>query len=178
MFHEKKLDQKLIFLFRSNDAELLPIGESCRFTTRLTVDLLLLTDGSNYHYVLISDFQKLVKYVQHKVHRFKSEFWCKFFHTCASFETLRRHQKLWYQDEDFVITIPKPGKDDHRFKNLTARWYVPSVINFDLQSLLLPVYGPQPDPQQSSTKTIEIHQPCRYAWVVIELGKKEVKVWA
>ena len=36
--------------------------------------------------------------------------------------------------------MPKPGKDDHKFKNLTARWYVPRVIYFDLELLLLPVY--------------------------------------
>ena len=37
--------------------------------------------------------------------------------------------------------MPKPEKDDHNFKNLAARWYVPRVIYFDLDSLLLPVYG-------------------------------------
>ena len=70
--------------------------------------------------------------------------------------------------------MPKPGKDDHKFKNLTARWYVPRVIYFDLESLLLPVYGPQPDPRKSSTQTIEIHQPCGYALAVIEFGKKDL----
>ena len=97
----------------------------------------------------------------------------KFFHTCASFETLRRHHELCYQEKNVVITTPKPGKDDHKFKNLTARWYVPRVIYFDLESLLLPVYGPQPDPQKSSTQTIEIHQPCGYALAVIQFGKKD-----
>ena len=138
---------KIIFLFKYNDGELLPIRVSSRFTISLIVDLLLLTDGSKYHYVLISELQKLVEYVWHKVHRFQSEICRKCFHTCASFETLRRHQELLcYQDEDVVITMPKPGKDDHKIKNLTARWYVPRVIYFDLESLLLPVYGPQPDP--------------------------------
>ena len=76
--------------------------------------------------------------------------------------------------EGVVITMPKPGKDNHRFKNLTARWYVPRVIYFDLESLLLPLYGPQPDPEKSSTQTLEIHQPCGYALAVVEFGKREV----
>ena len=138
------------------------------------MDLLLLTDGSKYHYVLINDLQKWVEYVRHKVHRFQSEICRKFFHTCASFETLRRHQELCYQDEDIVITMPKPGKDDHKFKILTARWYVPSVTFFDLESLLLPVYGSQPDPQKSSSQTIEIHQACVYALAVTEFGKEDL----
>ena len=65
-------------------------------------------------------------------------------------------------------------EDDHKFNNLTSRWYVPRVIYFDLESLHLPVYGPQPDPQKSSTQTIEIHQPCGYALAVIEFGKKDL----
>ena len=70
--------------------------------------------------------------------------------------------------------MPKPGKNDHRFKNLTARWYVPRIVYFDLQALLLAVYGPQPDPQKSSTQTIEIHQPCGNALAVIKFGKKDL----
>ena len=152
----------------------MPIIVSSRFPTSLVVDLLLLTDGTKYHNVLVSDLQKLVEYVRHKVHRFQSEICRKCFHTCASIETLRRHQQLCYQDEDVVITMLKPEKDDHKFKNLTARRYIPRVIYFDLESLFLPVYGPQPDPQKSSTQTIEIHQPCGYAFAVVEFGKKDL----
>ena len=81
---------------------------------------------------------------------------------------------MCYQDEGVVITMPKPGKDTHRFKNLTARWYAQRVIYFDLESLLLPVYGPQPDPEKFSTQTLEIHQPCGYALAVVEFRKREV----
>ena len=45
---------------------------------------------------------------------------------------------------------------------------------FDLESLLLPVYGPQRDPKKSRTQTLEIHQPCGYALAVVEFGKREV----
>ena len=70
--------------------------------------------------------------------------------------------------------MPKPGKDDHMFKNLTARWYVPKVIYFDLESVLLPVYGLHPDPQKSSTQTIEIRQPYGCPLAVIDFGKKDL----
>ena len=70
--------------------------------------------------------------------------------------------------------MSKPGKDTHRFKNLNACWYVPKVIYFDLESLLLPVYGPQPEPKKSSTQTLQINQPCGYALAVVEFGKREV----
>ena len=80
---------------------------------------------------------------------------------------------MGYQDQGVVITMPKPGKDTRRFKNLNARWYVPRVIYFDLESLLLTVYGPQPDPEKFSTQTLEIYQPRGYALAVVEFGKRE-----
>ena len=64
------------------------------------------------------------------------------------------------------------GKDDHKVKNLTARWYVPRVIYFDLESVILSVYGRQPNSQKSNKQTNEIRQPCGYASAVIEFGKK------
>ena len=108
------------------------------------------------------------------MHRYQSEVCRRCFHTCASFETLRRHQELCHQDEDVIITRPKLEKDDHKFKNLTARWYVPIVIYIDLELLLLPVYKPQPDPQKPSTHTIEVNQPCGCALALIEFGKKDM----
>ena len=66
----------------------------------------------------------------------------------------------------------KPGEAHHKFKNLTARWYLPRVIYFLLEWLLFLVYGPQPDPQKSRSQTIEIHQMCIYASAVFEFGKK------
>ena len=137
------------------------------------MDLLLLTNGSKYQYVLTSDLQKLIEYVQYKVHRFQSETCGKCFQACPSFETRRRHEELCYKDQGVVIKLPEPEKDDHNFKKLIARWYVLRVIYFDLESLLLPVYGPQLDPQKSRMQTIEIHQPCGYALAVISFGKKD-----
>ena len=86
----------------------------------------------------------------------------------------RRHKKLCHQDKDVVITMRMPGKDDHKFINLTARWYVRTLIYLDLESLLLPVYGLHSDRQKSRTRTNEIHLPCGYASAVIEFGKKDL----
>ena len=117
---------------------------------------------------------RVVEYVRGKLHRYRNQIFRKCLCTCSSVDTLQRHHEMCSQDEGFVITMPKPGKDTHRFKNLTARWYVPRVIYFDLESLLQPVYGPQPDPQKSSTETLENYQACGYALAVFEFGKREV----
>ena len=107
-----------------------------------------------------------------KLHRKRKQFCRNCFHTCSSIDTLQRQHELCYQYE--LITMPKPGKDTHRFKNLTAHWYVPRVIYFDLELLLLPVYGPQPDPKKSSSQTLKIYQPCGYVLAVVEFWKREI----
>ena len=110
-----------------------------------------------------------------KLHRDRNQICRKCFHTCSSIDTLQHHQETCYQDEGVVINMPKPGKGTHRFKKLTTSWYVSRVINFDLELLLLPVYGPQPDPKKSSTQTIEVNQRSdRYALTVVEFGTREV----
>ena len=147
---------------------------SSKYSSDLCVDIPLLSNRQTHHYVLITDLMRVVEYMRGKLNRDRNQICRKCFHPCSSIDTLQRHQEMCYQDEGVVITMPKPGQDTHRFKNLTARWSVPRVIYFDLELLLLPVYGPQPDPEKSSTQTLEIHQPCCYALAVVEFGKREV----
>ena len=40
----------------------------------------------------------------------------------------------------------------------------------NLESFMLPVYGPQFTPKKSSTQTIDIYQACGYALTVVEFG--------
>ena len=164
--------QSFVFI-RYKEGELLALRVSSKYSSDLCVDLLLLSNGQTHHYVLITDL-RVVEYLRGKLHRDQNQICRKCFHTCSSTDTLQGHQEMCYQDEGVVITMPKPGKNTHRFKNLTARWYVTRVIYFDLELLLLPVYGPQPDPEKSSTQTLEIHQPGGYTLAVVDFGKREV----
>ena len=87
---------------------------------------------------------RVLEYVRGKLHRYRNQIFRNCFHTCSSIDTFQHHEEMCCQDEGVVINMPKPGKGTHRFKSLTARWYVLRVIYFDLELLLLPVYGPQP----------------------------------
>ena len=169
----RNLSTQLFVFIRYKEGGLLPLRVSSKYLSDLCVDLLL-SNGHTHHFVLVTDLMRVVEYVPGKLHRDRNQICRECFHTCSSIDTIQRHQEICYQDEGVVITMPKPGKDTHRFKNLTARGYVPRVIYFDLESLLLPVYGPQPDPEKSSTQTLEIYQPCVYALAIVEFGKCEV----
>ena len=60
------------------------------------------------------------------------------------------------------------------FKNFGARSFVPRIVYFDLESLNVPVAGPEPDNEKSNTHLIEKHQNCGYAFAAVEFGNPEV----
>ena len=128
-----------MFSLGTKKGELLPLRVSSRYSSDLCADLLHLGNGKTHHYLLITDLVRVVEHVRGKLHRGRIQICRKCFHTCSSIDTLQHHQEMCYHDEGVVIKMPKPAKDTHRFKNLTARWYLTRVIYFDLESLMLPV---------------------------------------
>ena len=89
-------------------------------------------------------------------------------------DVLHRHQAICYQRDEVQVTIPDADKDQHIFNNINARWFVPRVIYFDLESLTLPVSGAEPDPDKTNTQTIEKHQNCGCGLAVVDNEKLEV----
>ena len=138
------------------------------------MDLLLLSDGSAYHYVLINDLTKLVNFIRKRAPRNRNETCRNCFHTCTSNDILRRHQEICYRQDGIEITMPGPDNDRHVFKNFGARSFVPRIVYFDLESLIVPVAGPEPDNEKSNTHLIEKHQNCGYAFAAVEFGNPEV----
>ena len=116
------------------------------------IDLLLLSDGSAYHYVLINDLKKLVTFIRKRAPRDRNEICRNCFHTCTSNDIPRRHQEICYRQDGIEITMPGP----------------------DMESLIVPVAGPEPDNEKSNTHLIEKHQNCGYAIAAVEFGNPEV----
>ncbi|XP_063726649.1 uncharacterized protein LOC134854357 [Symsagittifera roscoffensis] len=138
------------------------------------MDLLLLSDGSAYHYVLINDLTKLVNFIRKRAPRDRNEICRNCFHTCTSNDILRRHQEICNRQDGIEITMPGPDNDRHVFKNFGARSFVPRIVYFDLESLIVPVAGPEPDNEKSNTHLIEKNQNCGYAFAAVEFGNPEV----
>ena len=121
---KKAKNKKLVFI-RYKEGEMLPLRVSSRYSSDLCVDLLLLSNGQTYLFLLITDLMRVAEHVRGKLNRDRNQTCRKCFHTCSLINTLQRHQEMCYQHEGVVINMTKPGKDTYRFKNLTARWYVP-----------------------------------------------------
>ena len=70
--------------------------------------------------------------------------------------------------------MPNTDNNQHIFMNINARWFVPRANYFDLESLILPVSGAEPEPDKSNTQIKEKHQNCGYGLAVVDIGKPEM----
>ena len=95
---------------------------------------------------------------------------------------MQRHQDICCQQDGMEITMPSPKNDRHIsayfFQNICEPLFVPRVIYFHLESLIVPVDGAEPDPEKSSTTIIEKHEKCDYGLAVVEFEKKHGEVRA
>ena len=143
--------------------ELIPIQISKELNCTFVMDLLLLSDGSAYHYALINDLTKLVNFIRKRAPRDRNEICRNCFHTFASNDILRRHQEICYRQDGIEITMPGPDNGRHVFENFGERSFVPRIVYFDLESLIVPVAGPEPDNKNrtltlsKNTRTVGMH---------------------
>ena len=171
MLRFEKLNNCKINVFRYMEKQLVPQRVTRETNDNLEIDLLLVDDGQEYHYILIQDLLRLVNLVkgtttlQHRV-------LCRnCFHVCTNGNTYKRHQVSCLQHEPAVVKMPSPEKNKLKFKNWQARWFAPVVIYFDLESIIQPVAGCQNVTQ--STSVTEIHKPSGFCIVGIEHGNPD-----
>ena len=161
------------FSFRYNSNQLLPLRVSVGKTFPFVLDLLLLSDGQTYHYVLILYLLKLVAKINGKERRDRNHLCRNCLHICLSAELLRTHQPTCLEKDSVQITMPEPSKNTLKFENCTARWFSPFVIYLDLESLIVPISTAKNNPSISRTVAIEKHEPCSYCLIEIERENPE-----
>ena len=168
MLRFEKLNDCKINVFRYTEKQLVPLRVTREKGDGLEIDLLLVDDEQEYHYILILDLLRLASMVKGTTtlnHRVVCR---NCFHIFMNESTYRRHQISCLQHEPAVVKMPKPEKNKLKFTNLGARWFAPVVIYFDLESIIQPVAGCQKAKQQ--TTITEIHQPSGFCLVGIEHG--------
>lgn len=154
--------------FRYKEKQLLPIRVSKVDEVDFVMDLLLVSNGTIHHYVLILDLMKLIAQVRGTTIRSANHLCRNCFHVCSSKEYLQQHQIQCLGNDAVAISLPNEGNNEVKFKNFAALCYSPFVCYFDLESIILPVSTAQNNPQSSSSTIIEKHEPCGYCLVVME----------
>ena len=130
------------------------------------MELLLITDGKNKHYVLIKDFNKLM-YNQTK-HESRKHF-CMYCLQCFSSERVLNNHKENCIQLNGTQAVKMPTKDNSllKFNNYHKQQPTPFVIYADIEALLQKVERGQPDSNESYTERFQRHIDCGSAYKVV-----------
>ena len=127
------------------------------------MELLLITEGENKHYVLIKDFNKFMfRQNKHKKH------FCMYCLQCFSREdVLTEHKNNCISiNGKQAINMPEKG-DKVYFKNHHKQLPVPFVIYADFEALTEKIQGCQPNNEKSYTEAYQKHTDCGYGYKVV-----------
>ena len=129
------------------------------------MELLLITEGENKHYVLIKDFNKFM-FNQTK-HEHRKRF-CMYCLQCFSSEPILNNHKnncISINGEQ-AIKMPEKGETVY-FKNHHKQQAVPFVIYVDFEALTEKVQGCKPKNDKSYTEAYQKHTDCSYGYKVV-----------
>ena len=131
-----------------------------------TMNLLLITQYENKHYVLIKDFNKFM-YNQTK-HKERKHF-CMYCLQCFSSEKILTSHKENCISINGKQAIKMPEKDNNtiKFMNHHKQLPVPFVIYADFEAITEKVLGCQPNNDTSYTEEYQRHKDCGYGYKVV-----------
>ena len=129
------------------------------------MELLLITENENKHYVLIKDFNKFM-FSQTK-HEHK-KFFCMNCLQCFSREdVLTEHKNNCLSiNGKQAINMPEKG-DKVFFKNHQKQLPVPFVIYADFEAITEKIHGCLPNNEKSYTEAYQKHTDCGYGYKVV-----------
>ena len=137
-FHQmekfEELNQVRVNVFRHSNKKLNPFRISNNRNFSFNLDLLLLSDGSMHHYVLITNIRGLIHKYLRKNQRVDNHLCRNCFHISTSLDRHGRPEEICHQNTQAIIKMPKVEQQNFEFKNVQARWFAPIVGFFDLES--------------------------------------------
>ncbi|GFR01289.1 gastrula zinc finger protein XlCGF57.1 [Trichonephila clavata] len=71
--------------------------------------------------------------------------------------------------------MPSPDRNILQFQKIEFQHKVPFIIYADFESIIIPYHSVQPKNQSAYTEKIARHEPCGYAYVVIDANGKMLK---
>ena len=170
----ERCNEVKVNVFRYEKKSLYPFRIS-KHNSDFVVDLLLITDGERYHYVLITDLVNLVRKVQGRQIDARAKICRNCFHVCSKNETLQKHEKLCCHFETCQVLLPEPDSNSLAFKKFQAKTALPLVVYYDLESIIVSVSSVEQNPQTSGTRVLDKHIPSGYCYVAISHGSPNLE---
>ena len=130
------------------------------------MELLLITENENKHYVLIKDFNR---FMFHKTKHEHRKHFCMYCLQCFSSERVLNNHK----DNCIVVNgtqavkMPEKGKNILQFNNFHKQQQVPFVIYADFEAITEKISNCQPDDNQSYTNAYQKHTDCGYGYKLV-----------
>ena len=130
------------------------------------MELLLVTEKENKHYVLIKDFNRFM-YNQTK-HEHRKHFCMHCLQCFSSDRVLSNHKENCIQVNG-TQAIKMPNKDNNilKFNNFHKQQPVPFVIYADFEAITEKVQGCQQEGNKSYTEAYQRHTDCGYGYKVV-----------
>ena len=130
------------------------------------MNLLLITEDENKHYVLIKNFNKFM-YDTTK-HKDKKHFCMHCLQCFSSERVLADHHENCIQLNG-TQAIKMPSKDNNilKYNNFHKQLPVPFVIYADFEAITEKIHGCQPNDEKSYTEAYQKHTDCGYGYKVV-----------
>ena len=130
------------------------------------LELLLITEDDNKHYVLIKDFNRFM-FNQTK-HEHKKHF-CMYCLQCfSSEEVLKNHKDNCIQlNGEQAIKMPDKSNNTLKFNNFHKQQPVPFVIYADFEAITEKISGCRPNNNKSFTEAYQKHTDCGFGYKVV-----------
>ena len=130
------------------------------------MELLLVTENENKHYVLIKDFNRFM-FNQTK-HEHRKHFCMHCLQCFSSDRVLSNHKDICIQVNG-TQAIKMPNKDNNilKFNNFHKQQPVPFVIYADFEAITETIHGCQQKGNKSYTEAYQIHTDCGYGYKVV-----------
>ena len=129
------------------------------------MELLLITEGENKHYVLIKDFNKFM--FRQTKHEHRKHFCMHCLQCFSRKDVLTEHKNNCISiNGEQAIKMPEKG-DKVYFKNHHKQLSVPFVIYADFEAITEKVDSCQPNNEKSYTEAYQKHTDCGYGYKVV-----------
>ena len=130
------------------------------------MELLLITEDENKHYVFIKDFNRFM-YNQTK-HEHKKHFCMHCLQCFSSEEVLNNHKNNCIQvNGEQAIKMPDKNNNTLKFNNFHKQQPVPFVIYADFEAITEKISGCQPNNNKSFTDAYQKHTDCGFGYKVV-----------
>ena len=130
------------------------------------MELLLITENENKHYVLIKDFNRFMyNQTKHK----ESKHFCMYCLQCFSSETVLTDHKdnCIIVNGTQAVKMPQKGNNILKYNNFHKQQQVPFVIYADFEAITEKISGCHPNNNKSYTEAYQKHTDCGFGYKLV-----------